>query len=118
MTTILRALRLAGILLLAAGLNIGAANPQVCLSHAEARAVLQSGQVVSLAQIRGQIAAATGGRIVQAELCQDGDGYFYEVYVQIGGSVRRFRVDAATGNILGNLILPAEGSYARFGRRG
>ena len=118
MTKILRALRMAGILLLAAGLNIGAANAQVCLSPAEARAVLQSGQVVSLAQIRGQIAAATGGRIVQAELCQDGDRYFYEVYVQIGGSVRRFRVDAATGDIIGNLIFPAEGGHARFGRRG
>jgi uncharacterized membrane protein YkoI len=72
-----------------------------CLSRSEARAALQSGQVVSLAQIRGQISAAVGGRIIGAELCQDGSGFYYDVTVQVGNSVRRFRVDAATGAILG-----------------
>jgi hypothetical protein len=115
-----RALRLAGLIFAATWLTTGTANAE-CLSRPEARAALQSGQVVSLAQISGQIAAAIGGRIIQAELCRDGSGYYYEVYVQVGGSVRRFRVDAATGAILGNLMLPtgdAEGPNARFSRRG
>ncbi len=109
-----RVLRLAGLIFAVTWLMTGVANAE-CLSRSEARAALQSGQVVSLAQIRGQIAAAVGGSIIGAELCRDGSGYYYEVTVQVGGSVRRFRVDAATGAILGNLILPdgqAEGAYA------
>jgi uncharacterized membrane protein YkoI len=115
-----RALSLAGLILAATSMMTGAAEA-ACLSRSEARAALQSGEVVSLAQISGQIAAAIGGRIIGADLCRDGSGYYYEVTVQVGGSVRRFRVDAATGAIMGDLMLPAggaEGTYARFGRRG
>jgi uncharacterized membrane protein YkoI len=95
-----RALRLAGVIFAATWLMTGAATAD-CLSRSEARTVLESGQVVSLAQIRGQIAAAVGGSIIGAELCQDGSGYYYEVTVQIGNSIRRLRVDGATGAIIG-----------------
>jgi len=99
--------------------DASAANAQACLSLPEARAVRESGQIPSFGQIRGQVAAATGGQIVGIpELCRDGEDYYYSVQVQVGGSVKRFRVNAATGDISGNLMLPAEGLNARFGRRG
>jgi hypothetical protein len=117
MMTFLRALSLAGLMFAAAWSMTGPAEA-ACLSRSEAREALASGQVVSLAQIRGQIAAAVGGNIIGAELCRDGSGYYYDVTVQVGGAVRRFRVDAATGSIIGNLILKgeeAEVADARFG---
>jgi uncharacterized membrane protein YkoI len=104
-----RAARLAAMMFVATWLMTGATAAD-CLSRSEARAALQSGEVVSLAQIRGQIAAAVGGDIIGAELCRDGSGYYYEVTVQVGGVVRSFRVNAATGAIIGNLMLPAGGA--------
>jgi uncharacterized membrane protein YkoI len=101
----LRALSLAGLMFAAAWPMTGPADA-ACLSRSEAREALESGQVVSLAQIRGQIAAAVGGNIIGAELCRDGSGYYYEVTVQVGGVVRSFRVDAATGAIIGSLMSP------------
>lgn len=117
MTKICSTMRVALAMLVAGWLSIGAADAQGCLSRDEARTALQSGEVLSLAQIRGQLAQTVGGRIISADLCREGSRYFYEVYVQVGGSVKRFRVDASTGNISGSLQ-PSEGSDASTGRRG
>jgi uncharacterized membrane protein YkoI len=102
MNKILRTLSVAAALVVAGALNVGTADAQGCLSREEARAALQSGAVLSLAQIRGQLAQTVGGRIISADLCQAGGQYFYEVYVQVGTSVKRFRVDASTGAINGS----------------
>jgi uncharacterized membrane protein YkoI len=118
MTKTLRTLGVAAAMLLAGWLNTGAADAQGCLSRDEARAALQSGEVLSLAQIRGTLSQSVGGRIISADLCRSGNRYFYEVYVQVGGSVKRFRVDASTGAISGSLMLPTEGSDESAGRRG
>lgn len=118
MSKTLHTLRVAAAMLVAGWLSVGAADAQGCLSREEARAALQSGEVLSLAQIRGQLSQSVGGRIISADLCKAGGRYFYEVYVQVGGSVKRFRIDASSGAITGSLMGPAEGSDASSGSRG
>lgn len=102
MNKILRILLVTGALAIAGWFNTGTADAQACLSRDQARAALQSGEVLSLAQIRGPLAQTVGGRIISADLCEAGGHYFYEVYVQVDGAVKRFRVDASTGAISGS----------------
>ena len=118
MTKTFRTLSVVAAVLVAGWLDVGAADAQGCLTRDEARAALQSGEVLSLAQIRGQLSQSVGGRIISADLCRAGGRYFYEVYVQVGGAVKRFRIDASSGAISGSLMGPAEGSDASSGSRG
>lgn len=54
-----------------------------CLSQAEARNVVASGQAKPLAAVQGQ----AGGEIVKAQLCQEGGGYVYRLSVLVNGKV-------------------------------
>ena len=74
-----------------------------CLSPAEARQVAQSGQIVPLSRIIGQIRAAANGEILPPpQLCNIGGRYVYLVNVLTrGGQVTRLTIDASSGNILG-----------------
>lgn len=77
----------------------GGALAQGCLSQGEARQAVQSGEAVSLSQLRGRI----DGDVVSAQLCRSGGGLVYVVSV-LGhdGGVKRLQVDARSGAISGN----------------
>ncbi|MCX5493093.1 hypothetical protein OSH11_00085 [Kaistia dalseonensis] len=92
-------LSLATALVLAGLGGIDTARAQGCLSQGEARQAVQSGEAVSLSQIRGGIP----GEVVSAQLCRAGGGLVYVVSV-LGhdGGVKRLQVDARSGAISGN----------------
>lgn len=61
-----------------------------CLSQAEARAVVASGQ----AQPLGAVAGQAGGEIIKAQLCRQGGGYVYVLSVLKNGQVTNVTVNA------------------------
>jgi hypothetical protein len=69
-----------------------------CLPQGEARQAVQSGDAVSLSQLRGGIP----GEVISAQLCRTGGGLVYVVSV-LGpdGAVQRLQVDARTGAVVG-----------------
>jgi hypothetical protein len=75
-----------------------------CLSPGEARAVAQSGQIVPLSRVIGQIRAAANGEILPPpQLCNVNGRYVYFVNVLTrDGQVTRLTVDASSGSILGD----------------
>lgn len=62
-----------------------------CLSQAEARQVVASGQAKSLGSVAGQ----AGGEIVKAKLCRQGGGYVYVLSVLKNGKVTNVTVNAS-----------------------
>lgn len=62
-----------------------------CLSQAQARQVVASGQAAPLGAVAGQ----AGGEIVKAQLCQQGGGYVYVLSVLKGGKVTTVTVNAS-----------------------
>ena len=74
-----------------------------CLTPGEARAVAQSGEIVPLSRMIGQIRAAANGEILPPpQLCNIGGRYVYLVNVLTrDGQVTRLTVDASSGNIIG-----------------
>jgi uncharacterized membrane protein YkoI len=78
-----------------------AAYGESCLSQGEARQAVQRGDAISLSAIRGSL-AGSGGEVVSAQLCKTGNRLVYIVNVLgDGGEVKRVRVDARDGSILG-----------------
>jgi hypothetical protein len=75
-----------------------------CLSPGQAREAAQSGQIMPLSRIIGQIRAAANGEILPPpQLCNIGGHFVYLVNVLTrGGQVTRLTVDASSGNILGD----------------
>ncbi|BCP52842.1 hypothetical protein K32_14590 [Kaistia sp. 32K] len=72
-----------------------------CLSQGEARQAVQRGDAISLSEIRGSV-AGNGGEVVSAQLCKAGNRLIYVVNVLgEGGEVKRVRVDARDGSIVG-----------------
>lgn len=72
-----------------------------CLSQGEARQAVQKGDAISLSEIRGSL-AGDGGEVVSAQLCRAGNRLVYIVNVlDGGGAVKRVRVDARSGSIMG-----------------
>jgi hypothetical protein len=71
-----------------------------CLSQGEARAAMQSGQVVPLSSVLGQIRQSPGGQIVSPPtLCNMGGRLIYFLDVLVGGRVVRLQVDGQTGRV-------------------
>lgn len=71
-----------------------------CLSPGEARAAVQSGQVVPLSSVLGQIRQAAGGQIVSTPtLCNMGGRLIYSLDVLSAGAITHMQVDARTGRI-------------------
>jgi hypothetical protein len=74
------------------------AHAQGCLSQGEARQAVQSGQALSLSQLRGGIS----GEVLSAQLCRVGGALVYVVSVLgDGGQVKRLQVDARSGAVSG-----------------
>lgn len=71
-----------------------------CLSPAEARAVVASGQAASLAPIVRSLKQQAGVEVINGQLCTAGRGYVYRLTVLgQGGKVRQVTVDARSGRI-------------------
>jgi hypothetical protein len=71
-----------------------------CLSRGEARAAVQSGQVVPLSSVLGQIRNRMNGDIVSSpSLCNQGGRLIYFLDVLVGGRVVRLQVDGQTGRV-------------------
>ncbi len=90
-------------LVLAAALAVAggtSADAGGCLSDAQARQAVASGQARSLASFLGAIAAATGGgRAAGARLCDGGGHLVWVVVVLTGSGQRTITVDAMSGAI-------------------
>jgi hypothetical protein len=86
-----------------AGLGLAPAAAQGCLSAGDARAAVQSGDVVPLSRVLGQIRAAGGGEVLPTpQLCNIGGRLVYMVNVLTRtGAIKRLVVDARSGNISG-----------------
>ncbi len=89
---------LAAIALSAAAFGPSPASAQMCYSAAQTRAAVQSGQVLPLSSLIGQVHAVAPGQIVSTQLCVVGGHYEYLLSVLVGGQVHQVRMDATTGN--------------------
>jgi len=92
-------------LALAAGI-LAAVPPQdafaACLSNAETRAVIASGQALPPGQITATLQRRYRVDIVGVQLCEEGRRYVYRVTVLAPtGRVRRVVVNASNGQLLG-----------------
>ncbi len=92
-----------GLALLAAdptGHMVVSANAQSCLSAADVRQAVASGQAIPLSSLASQIRATVGGDILPSPmLCDMGGRLVYIVNVLSDGQVTRLQVDAQTGSI-------------------
>jgi len=71
-----------------------------CLSRGEARAAVQSGQVVPFSSVLDQIRSSVNGDIVSPPLlCNQGGRLIYFLDVLVSGRVVRLQVDGQTGRI-------------------
>jgi len=90
--------RLSPLLVVIGLLLPGTALAQGCLSQSEARQAVQSGEAISLSQVRGSLP----GDVVSAQLCRGGGGLVYVVNVLgEGGKVQRITIDARSGAVAG-----------------
>ncbi len=82
-----------------------AADLQACLTRAEQRLAVDSGKAVRLsAAISAVRAHGRGRQVVKAQLCHDAEKLVYVLTVLArDGKVTHARVDAATGNVIGEL---------------
>ena len=69
--------------------------------HERVRVLRQAGAIVPLKQILETVRARYPGRLLEAELEEEGDRYVYEIeWVGNDGTVRTLRFDAQTGKRL------------------
>lgn len=69
--------------------------------HIEARALLQRGEIVPLAQILDQVARRAPGDVIEVELERDDGVWEYEVKVLTpAGQVRKVKLDARRGTVI------------------
>ncbi len=69
--------------------------------HEQARAALQSGEVLPLQQLLGRVAREHPGQVLELELERDRERWIYELkLLQPGGEVVKLKVDARSGAVL------------------
>jgi uncharacterized membrane protein YkoI len=74
----------------------------VCLDQSERRAVLESGNVIELAEAMRAVKKRMPGTVVRASLCHGKDGLVYVLTVLAhDGKVARLTVDAVKGTLIG-----------------
>jgi uncharacterized membrane protein YkoI len=105
MSTVQPALILGLVLaLLAATPAAAAPERRHCLSRAEQRAAIASGQAIPLAAARRILRQRMGGELVRARLCHDSNRLIYLLTVlSRDGKVRQVTVDATNGTVIGGL---------------
>jgi uncharacterized membrane protein YkoI len=75
-----------------------------CLSRAEQRAAIATGEAIPLAAARRMLRQRTGGELVRARLCHDASRLIYLLTVLArDGKVRRVTVDATNGTVISGL---------------
>ena len=92
-------------LLAASATTTPAADVQSCLTRAEQRLAVDSGKAVRLSDAINAVRAHGHGRqVVKAQLCRDAEKLVYVLTVLArDGKVTHARVDAGTGNVIGEL---------------
>ena len=81
--------------------GIGAAARASADDHEQARAALQSGEVLPLQQLLGRVAREHPGQVLELELERDRERWIYELkLLQPGGQVVKLKVDARSGAVL------------------
>lgn len=89
-----------GMIAVAAALSVSYVAPAHA-DHDRARALRQAGAIVPLKQILETVNAQYPGRLLEAELEEEGGGYVYEIeWVGNDGTVRTLHFDAQTGRPL------------------
>ncbi len=69
-----------------------------CLDWAEARAVIKQNNLIRPRKILQRLKRAQAGRLISAQLCQDGDRFYYHINLLAQGDRRIvLLVDARTG---------------------
>jgi uncharacterized membrane protein YkoI len=102
----MRGLAAISVLLLVTNLSASAAEkPKVCLSKAEQRAAISSGQAVTLAlairSARGSVRGRGAREVVNAKLCREEKGLVYLLTVlSRDGKVTHTTVDATSGKVV------------------
>jgi uncharacterized membrane protein YkoI len=90
--------------ILAAGLlaaTAGAASAE-CVPMAQARSVIQSGEVIPFAQAIRAARGSAEGEMIDSRLCRGGGGYQYVVtFLGSDGRVKRVTVDGRSGRVAG-----------------
>src|SRR5262245_10887025 len=77
---------------------------QHCLSRAEQRAAIESGEAIPLAAARRILRQRLGGELVRARLCHESNRLIYLLTVLTReGKVRRVTLDATNGTVIGGL---------------
>ena len=69
-----------------------------CLSAAETRTAVASGEAVPLSKISQAIRSNKLGDLISAKLCRRGSLVYEVTILSADGSVRRFRINARTGS--------------------
>ncbi len=69
--------------------------------YEQARRLLDSGKILSLDEIVERVGIPPGGRLLDVELENEHGRWEYELEYLVGGQVREYRIDAATGAVLG-----------------
>lgn len=89
------------LILILAPTPAGAADPR-CLTKAEERAAIASGEAVRLAVAARAARRAFRGEVVRARLCYRGPQLIYVLtLLSRDGKVRRLRLDAGSGRVIG-----------------
>jgi uncharacterized membrane protein YkoI len=75
-----------------------------CLTRAEQRAAIVSGEAIPLAAARRVLRQRMGGELVRARLCHDSSRLIYLLTVlPRDGKVRRVTIDATNGTVISGL---------------
>jgi len=75
-----------------------------CLSRAEQRAAIASGEAIPLATARQMLRQRMGGELVRARLCHESGRLIYRLTVLArDGKVRQVSIDATNGTVIGGL---------------
>ena len=81
--------------------GLGAAAWASADDHEQARAALQSGEVLPLQQLLGRVAREQPGHVLELELERDQERWIYELkLLQPNGEVVKLKVDARSGAVL------------------
>lgn len=69
--------------------------------HDRARAALERGAILPLAEITAIAQAAYGGRVIEVEFDEEDGGFIYELeLIRIDGQMIEVEIDATSGGIL------------------
>ncbi|MEM6382496.1 MAG: hypothetical protein AAF739_07480 [Pseudomonadota bacterium] len=94
-------LRLVAATIVAVGLSASTVGAQGCLSGAETRAAIESGQVIPLASVRQAANSRGYNEVASASLCGSGGSMVWQVVgVNASGGSARLVINATSGAVM------------------